>query len=129
YTAISIAIPLLALGLPIFDTAFAVLRRIFSGKSIMQPDRGHLHHKLIDMGLSHKQSVVVMYTASGALGLCAVVLADKGVLSAIILEILIAVFVIAGVRYISENSEEEKKEENQATLAKMAVSEIKDAEN
>lgn len=129
YTAISITIPLLALGLPIFDTAFAVIRRIFSGRSIMQPDRGHLHHRLIDMGLSHKQSVVVMYTASGALGLCAIVLADKGVLSAIILEILVAVFVIAGVRFISENSEKDNKEESQAALAKMSVKEIKDAEN
>lgn len=102
YTAVSIAIPLLILGLPLFDTAFAILRRLMSGKPIMQADRGHLHHKLIDMGLSQRQSVVIMYTVSGALGLCAIVLADRGVLSAIILLLALAVFVIGGARYMSE---------------------------
>jgi UDP-GlcNAc:undecaprenyl-phosphate/decaprenyl-phosphate GlcNAc-1-phosphate transferase len=102
YTAIAIAIPLLVLALPLFDTIFAIIRRVFQGKSIMEADRGHLHHRLIDMGLSHKQSVVVMYTASAALGLCAVVLADRGVLSAIILVISVSIFIIAGARYMSE---------------------------
>lgn len=102
YTAIAIAIPLLILGLPLFDTIFAILRRVLQGKSPMQADRGHLHHRLIDMGLSHKQSVVVMYTVSSALGLCAIVLADKGVLSAIILVVSVSVFVIAGARYMTE---------------------------
>ncbi len=102
YTAIAIAIPLLVLGLPLFDTIFAILRRLLQGKSPMQADRGHLHHRLIDMGLSHKQSVVVMYTVSSALGLCAIVLADKGVLSAIILVISVSAFVVAGAKYMSE---------------------------
>lgn len=113
YAAISIAIPLLILGLPLFDTTFAILRRVISGKSIMEADRGHLHHKLIDMGLSQRQSVVVMYTASAALGLCAIVLADRGVLSAIILLIAVSVFVIGGARYMNEisgKSEEAEKE-------------------
>jgi UDP-GlcNAc:undecaprenyl-phosphate GlcNAc-1-phosphate transferase len=101
YTAIAIAIPLLVLGLPVFDTAFAILRRLFTGKSIIQADRGHIHHKLIDMGLSHKQSVVVLYTASSALGLCAIVLAEKGALSALFLIIAIAVFVVAGAKYMN----------------------------
>jgi UDP-GlcNAc:undecaprenyl-phosphate GlcNAc-1-phosphate transferase len=104
YAAISIAIPLLVLGLPLFDTLFAIIRRIGSGKPIMQADRGHLHHKLIDMGLSQRQSVVVMYTASGALGLCAIVLADRGALSAIILLVAVSVFVIGGARYMSDFS-------------------------
>ncbi|RCX14328.1 UDP-GlcNAc:undecaprenyl-phosphate GlcNAc-1-phosphate transferase [Anaerobacterium chartisolvens] len=102
YAAIAIAIPLLVLGLPLFDTSFAIIRRIINKKPIMEPDRGHLHHRLIDMGLSHRQSVVVMYTVSATLGLCAIVLADKGVLSAIILVLAISVFVIAGARYMSE---------------------------
>jgi len=66
-----------------------------------------LHHRLIDMGLSQKQSVVAMYILSAALGLCAIVLADKGFFSAIILVIIIAVFIIGGARYISDiNSKE-----------------------
>lgn len=102
YAAIAIAIPILVLGLPLFDTIFAIIRRFLSGKPIMEADRGHLHHRLIDMGLSHKQSVVVMYVVSAALGLCAIVLADKGALSAIIMIISVSVFVISGARYMSE---------------------------
>ena len=100
YTAISIAIPILALGLPLFDTIFAIFRRLLNGKPVMSADRGHLHHKLIDMGLSPKQSVIILYIASAALGLCAVVLTDKGALSAIILLILVSAFIIAGARYM-----------------------------
>ncbi len=114
YAAVSIAIPLLILGLPLFDTIFAIFRRVTSGKSIMEADRGHLHHKLIDMGLSQRQSVVVMYTASAALGLCAIVLADRGAISAIILLLAVAVFVIGGAKYMNEmgkSSEEDEAEE------------------
>lgn len=102
YAAISIAIPLLILGLPLFDTLFAIIRRIGTGKPIMQADRGHLHHRLIDMGMSHRQSVVIMYTASGTLGLCAIVLADRGAISAIILLLAVSIFVIGGARYMSD---------------------------
>ncbi len=102
YAAISIAIPLLVLGLPLFDTLFAIIRRISSGKPIMQADRKHLHHKLIDMGLSQRQSVIVMYTASGSLGLCAIVLADRGALSAVILLLAVSIFVVSGARYMSD---------------------------
>jgi len=102
YAAIAIAIPILVLGLPLFDTVFAIIRRFFNGKPIMEADRGHLHHRLIDMGLSQKQSVLIMYILSAALGLCAIVLADKGALSAIILIISISVFIIGGIRFMSE---------------------------
>ncbi len=102
YTAISIAIPLLVLGLPLFDTIFAIFRRVLSRKSIMQGDRGHLHHRLIDMGLSQRQSVLIMYIASASLGLCAIVLADRGALSAIILLVAVSVFVIGGTKYMND---------------------------
>lgn len=102
YAAISIAIPLLVLGIPLFDTAFAVLRRLIKGKSLMEADRGHLHHRLIDMGLSQKQSVVIMYMASSALGLCAIVLANKGALSAMILLASVSIFIIGGAMYMHE---------------------------
>lgn len=104
YTAIAIAIPLLVLGLPLFDTLFAIIRRIGTGKPIMQADRGHLHHRLIDMGMSQRQSVVIMYIASGALGLCAIVLADRGAISAIILLLAVSIFVVGGARYMSDIS-------------------------
>jgi UDP-GlcNAc:undecaprenyl-phosphate GlcNAc-1-phosphate transferase len=102
YTVIAIAVPILVLALPLFDTIFAILRRIASGKSPMTADRGHLHHRLMDIGLTQRQSVSVIYIASAALGLCAVVLDYKGVFSAIILIIAVAIFVIGGSMYITE---------------------------
>ena len=102
YAAIALAVPLLILGLPIFDTAFAILRRIFNGKSIMEADRGHLHHKLMDMGFSQKQTVVALYVVSAFLGICAVELATNGVLKAIILLASVAIFIIVGAKYMDE---------------------------
>jgi UDP-GlcNAc:undecaprenyl-phosphate GlcNAc-1-phosphate transferase len=108
YAAIAVAVPLLVLGLPIFDTAFAILRRIFNGKPIMQPDRGHLHHKLIDMGFTQKQTVIALYIVSAVLGICAVELATNGALKAIILLASVGVFIIAGARYFDEMIIEKK---------------------
>ena len=74
YGIISFVVPFLVLGLPIFDVTFAVLRRISHGQSPMTPDRGHIHHRLIDMGFSQKQAVGVLYLVSAILGLSAVLL-------------------------------------------------------
>jgi UDP-GlcNAc:undecaprenyl-phosphate GlcNAc-1-phosphate transferase len=100
YAVISFAAPLLILGLPIFDTGYAILRRLVSGKSIMEADRGHLHHRLIDMGFSQKQTVMILYTMSGILGLSAVVLTGSGALRAMILILSVLIFVIAGAKYM-----------------------------
>lgn len=61
YTIISFAVPFLMLGLPIFDTCFAFIRRIAHGQSPMHADRSHIHHRLIDMGLNQKQAVATLY--------------------------------------------------------------------
>jgi len=102
YTAIAIAIPLLILGLPLFDTLFAIIRRILKRKPIMAPDRSHLHHRLIDMGLTTRQSVLILYIVSSVLGLGAIVLADKGAFTAVILIVAISAFVIGGARYMNQ---------------------------
>lgn len=70
--AFAIAVPILALGLPIYDTLFAMIRRKINGKPIMQADRGHLHHRLLDMGLTQKQTVIIMYLISAVLGAFAI---------------------------------------------------------
>lgn len=75
---LSFAIPILVLGLPIFDTLFAIVRRVLTGRSPMSPDRGHLHHRLLDMGFSQKQTVAILYTMTAALCLTAVVISIKG---------------------------------------------------
>lgn len=94
YTIISFAVPFLILGLPIFDTAFAILRRLAHGKSPMQPDRGHLHHRLVDMGFSQKQSVAILYAISGILGLSAVLLTGSGVTRALLLIVAALILVL-----------------------------------
>lgn len=67
-TALSLAVPLLAMGVPIFDTAFAILRRLRRRVSVFQPDRGHVHHRLLDRGLSQRQAVLVLYGTTALLG-------------------------------------------------------------
>jgi hypothetical protein len=65
-------VPLIIFALPLFDTLFAILRRVFSGKSPFAADRGHIHHRLIDLGFDQKDSVRLLYSISGILGLVAV---------------------------------------------------------
>lgn len=65
---VAISVPILALGIPIYDTLFAMIRRKVNGKSIMEADRGHLHHRLLDMGLNQRQAVLIMYIISAILG-------------------------------------------------------------
>lgn len=79
YTAMAIVLPIIVLALPIFDTLFAMARRILSGKSIMQADRGHLHYRLLDAGLSQRQAVLILYTITALLGLFAIVLMESSI--------------------------------------------------
>ena len=85
YTIISFAVPFLMLGLPLFDTCFAIIRRLSKGKNPMSPDRSHVHHRLIDMGFNQKQAVGILYVISAILGLSAVVLTTSGALKAMVL--------------------------------------------
>ena len=71
-------VPLLALGLPLFDTAFAFMRRAVHGENPLAADRGHLHHRLLDLGLGQKRVVALLCAVSAALGLTAVILAWRG---------------------------------------------------
>lgn len=57
-----LAIPLLILGVPIFDMAFAIFRRATSRRSLSTADKGHLHHRLMDLGHGHRRSVVILWT-------------------------------------------------------------------
>ena len=78
HAIITFLIPLLSLAVPLGDTIFAFFRRILHGQSPFHADRGHIHHKLIDMGMSQKQAVAVLYAISAVLGLVAVLVAGPG---------------------------------------------------
>lgn len=58
---VAVAAPVLVLGVPLFDTAFVVIRRILTGKKIHEADNSHLHHRLLDKGLSHRQVIWFIY--------------------------------------------------------------------
>ena len=96
YAVISFAVPLLILGLPLFDALFAMIRRILRGQSPMTADRGHLHHRLVDMRFSQKQTVFILYAISGVLGITAVLLAESGVLRALLLVICVLILLLIG---------------------------------
>lgn len=112
YAVISFAVPLLILGLPLFDAMFAMIRRIYHGQSPMSADRGHLHHRLIDMGFSQKQTVFILYAISGVLGITAVLLAEYGTLRALILLICVLLFILmqglAHKHPFAENDEQDE---------------------
>ncbi len=76
HAVISFVIPVAIFALPLFDTSFAIIRRLFSGKSPFTADRGHLHHKLIDMGFTHKQTVKIIYAFCALLGTIAIAMTD-----------------------------------------------------
>ncbi|MET0772528.1 MAG: MraY family glycosyltransferase [Candidatus Limnocylindrales bacterium] len=73
-----VAVALLILGVPIIDTFWIIIRRIATGSSPFEPDRGHLHHRLLDLGLSHRGAVLLIYAMSVVLGLAGIVLSSSG---------------------------------------------------
>ncbi len=100
YAVISFVVPFLILGLPIFDTAFAFIRRIAHGQSPMHADRSHIHHRLIDMGLNQKQAVATLYVISAILGLSAVVLTTGGEQKAMVLFGALCVVAVVAARVV-----------------------------
>ena len=100
YAIVSFAVPFLILGLPMFDTLFAIIRRLAHGQNPMSPDRGHIHHRLIDMGLNQKQAVAALYVISSILGLSAVVLTSSGAIKAMLFLMALAVAAFLASRVI-----------------------------
>lgn len=115
YTAVVIALPMLVLGLPIFDVVWAIIRRIVKGKSIkaiFKADKGHLHHRLLARGFSQKQAVLVMYAMSAALGLFAIILLESGIWKALSFLLMVIAALFLGYRnFLTEKSEKGEKYE------------------
>ncbi|MCB6366899.1 undecaprenyl/decaprenyl-phosphate alpha-N-acetylglucosaminyl 1-phosphate transferase [Intestinibacillus massiliensis] len=130
YAVISFAVPFLILGLPIFDTAFAITRRVLSGRSPMSPDRGHVHHRLMDMGFNQKQSVAILYAISGTLGLAAVVLTSRGEVKAMVLVLAVIIAIAVGAKIVlSVDKHLNAEHHNTAEQPNLPQSEEKDTES
>lgn len=114
YTAAVIVLPLIVLGLPIFDTLFAIVRRIIRGKSIkaiFKADKGHLHHKLIARGYSQKQAVLILYGISAIFGMFAVILCDSGIWKALSFLLIVIVAIASGYKnFVQEKTGKERYE-------------------
>lgn len=116
YTLIAIIVPILALGVPIFDTLFAMTRRFLAGKPMLSPDGGHVHHRLLKRGLNQKQAVLILYSVTSILCILAVTIISTDLYKILILIIAIVIFVTIVYLFINKQnkpkaiSEENKKE-------------------
>ncbi|HZK57030.1 MAG TPA: MraY family glycosyltransferase [Clostridia bacterium] len=95
-TTIAVATPVLALGVPVFDTAFAIVRRLVNKKPIMEADKGHLHHRLLDHGLTQKQTVLILYIISSLLGGSSIIISDVAKPSAYLIIGVISILILYG---------------------------------
>ena len=113
YTALVLIAPIIILGMPIFDTLFAIFRRIIKGKSlkaVFKPDKGHLHHKLMAKGYSQKQAVLIMYGITAILGMFAVILLESGIWKALSFALLIIAIVAIGYKDVVKLMNDDKDE-------------------
>jgi UDP-GlcNAc:undecaprenyl-phosphate GlcNAc-1-phosphate transferase len=104
---VGLALPLLALGIPIFDTLFSILRRFLERRSIFAPDRSHFHHRLVDMGLKQRHVVILIYSMTSLVtGLGMLMMLTRDVNSLIVflfvLVLLLSLFRLTGVIRLRE---------------------------
>jgi len=106
-TVVTLIIPVIILGVPISDTFFAIVRRVRMKKKWSDPDKSHLHHRLLDMGFTHRQTVLIIYGIAIMFGLAAIIFSMAKVWGAILIvaviltaiELLVEVIGLAGKNY------------------------------
>ncbi len=114
--AVALIVPIVALGVPIFDTLFAILRRLIGGTYPFDGDQEHIHHKLLKTGLTHKRTVLALYVASLIFGISAYVMIflnnrDIGIVLAIMMVVVfVAVRKLGLLRYSYKEVPPTKKE-------------------
>ncbi len=95
-TIIALFVPILILGIPIFDTLSAIIRRMINGQPIFQADKEHLHHKILASGLSHKQTVLAIYGINLVLSASAILLTMVTTSQSVIILVGLAVLALVG---------------------------------
>src|ERR1700733_104032 len=98
-TMIAVAIPVISFGLPILDVALAISRRFLGGKPLFRGDRDHIHHKLLQRGLSQRDAVLVLYGVTACFALLSLVLLHDAAMIALVLA-MIGIGVALGVQYL-----------------------------
>ena len=97
---VALVVPIIALGLPILDTTFAIIRRKMSGVPIFQPDKGHLHHRLLALGMTQKQAVLIMYFVSMILGIVALFVVNVSYKTGIVTVLVVLAVIIYSAKRI-----------------------------
>lgn len=110
---VSFWVPILIFALPLADTAFAFLRRILTGKSPFHPDRGHLHHKLIDKGFDQKHAVMILYAVSGMLGIAAIIFSFGWPIKALVVAACAIVLLYGNLNFSFERKDIAKSQREQ----------------
>lgn len=112
YTIIAIIVPILALGVPIFDTVFAMVRRFLKGQPMLKPDGAHIHHRLLKRGLNQRQAVLVLYTITSILCIISVVMISADIWKLLLLILSVISFIILGILSLKkDNTENDVKEQ------------------
>lgn len=101
HATLSFLIPMSIFGLPLFDTIFAIFRRLIHGQAPWHADRGHIHHRLIDLGFNQKQSVHILYAISGMLGLSAVLFTSESLFGMILMLAVSLVILLANLYIVT----------------------------
>ena len=97
-TAVAVVTPMIILGVPITDTFLAIVRRTLSGQKFYAPDRNHLHHRLLSLGLTHRGTVLVIYGISMIFAMISLLLN----ISTRIGGVLLVIGLVLGVELLAE---------------------------
>jgi UDP-GlcNAc:undecaprenyl-phosphate/decaprenyl-phosphate GlcNAc-1-phosphate transferase len=92
-TFVSFIVPIIILGVPISDTIFAILRRIINKQPLSSPDKSHLHHCLLRLGYSHRETVLIIYAMAALFGVLAVVFSQAKLWGAMFLGAVLLFFI------------------------------------
>jgi len=98
--AFTMLLPIVILAVPIFDTLFAIIRRLIAGKSPFEPDSSHLHHRIAKLGFSHRQTAVIIYLISLILAIVSIVSLNIATKYSVVLLISSAAFLILGAWFL-----------------------------
>ena len=111
-TLFATIIPVIILALPIFDTCFAIIRRAWNHKPIMQADKGHLHHRIMAMGFGQRRTVLALYCISGVMGVAGIMWTIRVRLACAVLTLIAAtlIFIFLGIG-LDYNDDGSKKKE------------------
>ena len=110
-TLVSLFVPLLILGIPILDTLFAIIRRLLKHQPIYLPDKSHLHHQLLSMGLSHRNTVLAIYGMNILFAIASIIYMtnDRKLGLYVYLAILVLIiWIVARTSIIKEHKSEKK---------------------